>query len=72
MCQIKETALCRFCPNIDKCREERDQMLFKLAFDWWNFDRVPPGYLRTEEVIQALLDYIHDNPEHFSGARPQN
>lgn len=71
MCQIKETALCKFCSHIDKCREEREKMVSKLAFDWWNFDKVPPEHLRTEEIIQAIINYIHDNPERFRGSRPQ-
>lgn len=71
MCRIKRSSFCSFCPHDDKCKEEREQLLDKLCFRWWNFDEIPPKPLRTEEVISAMMDYMHDHPEKFRGARPQ-
>ena len=71
MCSIKRTSLCHHCPFDNKCQKEREQLLFELCFNWWNFDQVPPEHLRTEEVISAMMEYIHDNPQKFRGARPQ-
>ena len=70
MCSIERDSLCTICPYDDKCKEEREQFLYELCFKWWNFDEVPPEHLRTEEVISAMMNYIHDNPEKFRGARP--
>ncbi len=71
MCNVKRMGICAFCPHDEKCKEEREQFLYKLCFRWWNFDEVPPEHLRTEEVISAMIDYIHDHPEKFRGAIPQ-
>ena len=71
MCSIERDSLCTICPYDGKCKEEREQFLYELCFKWWNFDEVPPEHLRTEEVISAMMNYIHDNPEKFRGARPQ-
>lgn len=71
MCSIKRISLCNHCPFDNKCQKEREQFLFELCFNWWNFNQVPPEHLRTEEVISAMMEYIHDNPQKFHGARPQ-
>lgn len=71
MCSIKKIGICAFCPHDDRCEEEREQFLSELCFRWWNFDEVPPEHLRTEEVLSAMMDYIHNHPEKFRGARPQ-
>lgn len=71
MCSIKKSSLCAFCNFNKKCEEEREQFLSELCFKWWNFDEVPPEHLRTEEVISAMIDYIHNHPEKFHGTRPQ-
>ena len=71
MCSIERDSLCTICPYDGKCKEERAQFLYELCFKWWNFDEVPPEHLRTEEVISAMMNYIHDNPEKFRGARHQ-
>lgn len=71
MCSIERDSLCTICPYDGKCKEEREQFLYELCFKWWNFDEVPPEHLRTEEVISAMMNYIHDHPEKFRGARPQ-
>ena len=70
MCSVKRMGICAFCPYDDKCEEEREQFLSDLCFRWWNFDEVPPEHLRTEEVISAMMDYMHSHPEKFRGARP--
>ena len=38
----------------------------KMAFDYWNFDILPPV-----EKWRLVLDYIADHPERFKGLTPQ-
>lgn len=71
MCSIKRIGACAFCPHDNRCKKEREQFLSELCFKWWNFNEVSPEHLRTEKVISAMLDYIHNHPEKFCGARPQ-
>ena len=71
MCSIKKCYLCSFCHLNKKCEEEREQFLSELCFKWWNFDELPPEDLRTEEVLSAMMEYMHSHPEKFRGARPQ-
>ena len=50
---------------------EKEQLLHKAAFDWWNFDKLPPKELWTEDFLAELIDYIHNHPEWFKGEKPQ-
>ena len=71
MCSIEKSSLCTFCNFNKKCEEEREQLLHELCFKWWNFDEVPPASIRTDELMLAMMNYIHSHPEKFRGARPQ-
>lgn len=43
-----------------------DKEIEKMAFDYWNFDILPPI-----EKWRLVLDYIADHPEKFKGLIPQ-
>lgn len=47
-----------------------DELIAQLCSDWWKFEKAPPEDLRTEEVIMAMIEYIHNNPQKFGGSVP--
>ncbi len=61
----------RMIMTVKKLIEEQEQLISKLCFDWWNFDKLPPEHLRTEEIISAMIEYIHSHPQNFRGLYPQ-
>ena len=44
----------------------REQKVRWYAKAWWEFDHLPPQEYRAEAI-----KYIHDNPQEFKGAVPQ-
>lgn len=71
MCSIKRMGACTFCPHDDKCKEERERVLSKLCFEWWNFNIMPPECLIEDGVCEEMMKYIDSHPEKFRGACPQ-
>ena len=71
MCSIKRMGACAFCPHDDKCKEERERVLSKLCFEWWNFNIMPPEHLIEEGVCEEMMKYISTHPENFRGTCPQ-
>lgn len=42
------------------------ELIRKMAHDFWNWDKIPP-----EEYWEAVRIYFRDHPEEFKGAGPQ-